>query len=162
MPNRLYRSRTDRILGGVCGGLGAYFGVDPIIFRLVFVIFAIYGLGVLAYLVLWIVMPPEERAGIRSQDVIHDNVDEIGQRAQSLASDVRGMFSGEAGAPTPPLSSASGPAPRDRTLLLAGGLILVGLLFLAETLTGLDIGQMWPLILVAFGLYLVYQASARR
>jgi phage shock protein PspC (stress-responsive transcriptional regulator) len=55
MEKRLYRSTTDRYLGGVCGGLGEYFGVDPAIIRIIalLLIFA-HGIGVIAYLVMWI------------------------------------------------------------------------------------------------------------
>ena len=54
---RLYRSRQDRLLGGVCGGLGQYFAIDPVIVRLAFVLLLTTGVGLLAYLVLWIVIP---------------------------------------------------------------------------------------------------------
>jgi len=55
---RLYRSGKERILGGVCGGLGEYFSVDPVIIRLLWVFFAlVYGTGVLAYLIAWIIIP---------------------------------------------------------------------------------------------------------
>jgi phage shock protein C len=59
-PKRLYRSQTDKIVGGVCAGLGKYFGIDPTIVRLIFVILTLLGAsGVLIYLVLWVVVPPE-------------------------------------------------------------------------------------------------------
>ena len=55
----LRRSRNDRILAGVCGGLGEFFGISPIWFRLAFLIALIPGgvPGILAYLILWIIMP---------------------------------------------------------------------------------------------------------
>jgi phage shock protein C len=57
---RLYRSRTEKKIAGVCGGLAAYLGVDPVIPRLVWVVFALAaGLGVLAYLIAWLVIPSE-------------------------------------------------------------------------------------------------------
>jgi phage shock protein C len=61
MPQRtLYRSREERMLAGVCGGIGEYFAVDPTLVRLVFVLLAVFsGVGVLAYVVLWIVVPEE-------------------------------------------------------------------------------------------------------
>ena len=60
---RLYRSRTDRKIAGVCGGLGAYFQVDPVIFRIVWVVLALAGgLGLLAYLVAWFIIPQEPAA----------------------------------------------------------------------------------------------------
>ncbi len=61
-PRRLYRSGRDRILGGVCGGLGDYFGIDPVIIRLVWVLFSLaYGSGILAYIAAWIIIPRNPR-----------------------------------------------------------------------------------------------------
>ena len=55
---RLFRSGKDRILGGVCGGIGEYFGVDPVLVRLLWVLFSIaYGSGILAYIIAWIIIP---------------------------------------------------------------------------------------------------------
>lgn len=57
-PKRLYRDPENRVLGGVCGGLGVYFDVDPIIIRIVFlVVFLLFGVGLLVYIILWIVIP---------------------------------------------------------------------------------------------------------
>ncbi|RLE66738.1 MAG: PspC domain-containing protein [Thermoprotei archaeon] len=57
---RLYRSRKERILGGVCGGLGKYFNVDPNIIRLLWIAFTLfYGIGVLLYILAWIIIPEE-------------------------------------------------------------------------------------------------------
>jgi len=59
----LRRSTTDKVLGGVCGGLGRYLGVDPVVLRAAFVVLALSGGGgILLYLVAWIVIP-EEREG---------------------------------------------------------------------------------------------------
>lgn len=58
MQPRLARSHTDKMLAGVCGGLGEYFNIDPVIVRLIFVLVTMTsGLGIPIYLVLWIVMP---------------------------------------------------------------------------------------------------------
>src|SRR5690349_977867 len=58
MQPRLTRSRTESMLAGVCGGLGEYFGVDPVIVRFIFVIVTLTsGLGVPVYAVLWLIMP---------------------------------------------------------------------------------------------------------
>ena len=57
---KLVRSRTDRWFAGICGGLGNYFGVDPTLMRVLFVLFALtFGSGFLVYLVLWIIIPNE-------------------------------------------------------------------------------------------------------
>jgi len=56
--HRMYRDTDHRIIGGVCSGMGAYWNIDPLIIRILFVIFALGGgLGVLVYLILYIVIP---------------------------------------------------------------------------------------------------------
>ena len=61
---RLYRSPVDKKIAGVCGGLGEYFDVDPVFFRAVFIVLAIlWGAGLLAYIVLWIMVPVKGEAG---------------------------------------------------------------------------------------------------
>jgi len=58
MVKRLYRNSRDRILGGVCSGMANYFGVDPTFMRVLWVIAALlWGIGILAYLLLWIIIP---------------------------------------------------------------------------------------------------------
>lgn len=58
MEKKLYRSVRDRKLGGVCGGLGEYFGIDPTLVRLAWVLFGLLaGSGLLAYLIAWLVIP---------------------------------------------------------------------------------------------------------
>ena len=58
-PNKLYRDPDNRILGGVCTGLGEYLNIDPVILRVLFVIFAFIGFGGgIIYIALWIILPP--------------------------------------------------------------------------------------------------------
>jgi phage shock protein PspC (stress-responsive transcriptional regulator) len=62
-PRRLTRSSSDKKLGGVAGGLGRYFDVDPVLFRIGFVVTALFsGAGLLAYLALLAVVPREGAA----------------------------------------------------------------------------------------------------
>jgi phage shock protein PspC (stress-responsive transcriptional regulator) len=58
---KLYRSRQYRMIGGVCGGLGVYFEMDPTLLRVLFVLATIFGFGsaILVYLILLIVVPEE-------------------------------------------------------------------------------------------------------
>lgn len=60
MEKRLYRSLYNRKIAGVCGGLGEFFGIDPTIIRLLWA-FAIllYGAGLFAYIIAWVVIPEE-------------------------------------------------------------------------------------------------------
>ena len=54
---RLFRSKADRVIAGVCGGVADYFVIDPVLVRILFVLTAIFGAGFIIYLVLWIMMP---------------------------------------------------------------------------------------------------------
>lgn len=57
---RLYRSRSDRIIGGVCGGLGEYLSIDPTVIRILYVLFALTGgSGIFIYLILLLIIPEE-------------------------------------------------------------------------------------------------------
>lgn len=57
---RLYRSRKDKILAGICGGVGKYLDIDPIIIRLIFIVLLLtVGSGILIYLIAWIIIPLE-------------------------------------------------------------------------------------------------------
>jgi len=59
-PKRLYRSRKDRVIGGVCGGLGYYFNLDPVIIRVATVALFFAGfIGLLGYIIAWIIVPEE-------------------------------------------------------------------------------------------------------
>ena len=59
---RLYRSGKDRILGGVCGGLAEYFGVDPVLIRFIWIVAVLgWGFGILAYIIAWIIIPRNPR-----------------------------------------------------------------------------------------------------
>jgi phage shock protein C len=57
---KLYRSRTNRMLAGVCGGLAQYFTMDPTLMRVLFLVLTVFGgAGPLIYLVMWIIVPNE-------------------------------------------------------------------------------------------------------
>lgn len=60
---KLYLSDEDKKIGGVCGGLAEYFDIDPIIIRIGWVVFALMGAGLLAYLIAWIVIPRRDLKG---------------------------------------------------------------------------------------------------
>lgn len=60
MKDKLYRSRRIKVFGGIAGGLSQYFNIDPIIIRVIFVVVTImHGIGLLLYIILWIVIPEE-------------------------------------------------------------------------------------------------------
>lgn len=147
MTNKLYRSETDRIFGGVCGGLGEYLHVDPLILRILFVLLAMAnGLGLLGYLLCWMLLPSGQAVAYTSQEeIMRRNVEEIGQRARELSQEARQALGGRWGEMQ---------VPANRMLIIGATLAGVGLLLLLSNLGLLwwfDFGKLWPLILIAIG-----------
>jgi phage shock protein C len=71
---RLYRSREGRLVAGVCAGLGDYFGIDATIVRLIFVAFTVFaGMGVLLYLVAWLIIPEQGESASIAEGFINRN-----------------------------------------------------------------------------------------
>jgi len=135
---RLYRSNTDRVIGGVAAGLATYFKMDPLLVRLLFVFFTIFGGGaVIIYIVLWIVTP--------------DDPDTINQtyKPEDMESQEK---------PQKP-----NPESRNRGNLI-GGLVLIalGAIFLADQfIPRIDFGDLWPVILIVIGIALLINAFGR-
>jgi phage shock protein C len=90
---RITRSRNDRMLAGVAGGLAAYFNIDPLFVRLGFALLAfLNGTGILLYLLLWLLLPNEDSVSSDSRTQVRENVDEMRTTAQSAVDRVRDMF----------------------------------------------------------------------
>ncbi len=89
---KLYRDPDDRVLGGVCSGLGAYFNFDPVIIRLIFVLLIFVGVGssLIIYLILWIVVPKAsntaQRLEMRGEEV---NINNISKNIKEEIQDVK-------------------------------------------------------------------------
>jgi phage shock protein C len=146
MHGKLTRSRSGQMLGGVCGGLANYLGVDATLVRLVFVLLALgNGAGVLVYLVLWMVLPREDRpAGTGAEETITANANEIADRARTLGDEVRGM--------------ADTPNPK-AAMFFGAALIGLGVIFLLENLHWLwwfRMDVLWPALLILAGLLLIW------
>ena len=90
---RLYRSRSNRVIAGVAGGLGETFNVDPVIVRLVFVVLGLMnGFGVLLYLAMWLLVPNENSTAVDAREQVRESVGEMQTAAESLVQRVRSMF----------------------------------------------------------------------
>lgn len=71
---KLYRSNENKVIAGVMGGLGEYFDIDPVLFRVVYLCFTIFtGLvpGALAYLLMCFVMPKEHQTEVHTENINH-------------------------------------------------------------------------------------------
>ena len=98
MPRRLYRSETNRLIAGICGGFGEYLGIDPTIVRVLAVLLALTtGLGVLAYIVLWIIIPTQSRVDVSPRQTVRHGVEDIRERAVELGQEAKAAFSGKEG-----------------------------------------------------------------
>lgn len=148
MNARLYRSTTDRMIAGVCGGLGAYLAVDPILIRLFFVLLTIAGgSGVLIYVLMWILIP--SGAPGAADATPPSGAEDLADRARRMGDDLR----------------ASVRSRNPQTALVIGAaLVALGLIFLAQNLHigwlyWLDAGVLWPLLLIAGGAALIWRRT---
>ena len=138
---KLYRSISDRMIGGVCGGLGVFLSIDPVFIRLLFVLL-LFGtdFGLILYLLLWILIPEEGKA--------------YGFKEESFSTKIRSMGDDIQGAVTQPHPQAG--------LILGIGLIAIGgLMFIDRlNLSWLDwfnFDVLWPVLLVAGGIMLLFR-----
>ena len=76
---RLYRDTSDKFIGGVCSGIAAYMNVDPAIVRILFAIitFGGFGLGFLAYIILWAILPPKDLEGYTGKRLYRNPDDKV-------------------------------------------------------------------------------------
>ena len=90
---RLVRSRNDRMIGGVAGGLAATFNIDPLLVRIVLLALAFMnGFGFMLYLALWLLVPNEDSAAVDARGQVRENVGEMQLAAESMVQRVRGIF----------------------------------------------------------------------
>ncbi|UFH56972.1 PspC domain-containing protein [Spirosoma sp. KNUC1025] len=136
MNKRLERIADQAQIGGVCAGLADYFGIDRALIRVLFVIgiFIPHFPVIILYIILWIVLP--ER---RSDSVV----------AQSTA------FSNPYFSMNP--YNPNKPASPDRGLIGGAVLIILGVLFLLDRYLDIDFGDLWPFMLIALGLWLIFR-----
>lgn len=95
MTKRLYKSRTDRMIAGVCGGLAEYFDVDPVLVRLLFVLLGfLTGIGFLIYPILWIVMPEQSSLERPPREVVRENISKMGEDVGRFGEEIHGVTRG--------------------------------------------------------------------
>lgn len=152
MAKKLYRSRKDQIIGGVCGGIAEYFGIDSTLVRLAFVLFAlIEGAGIIAYIIAWIIIPERtENTTSRSEEEVYD--------VEFEGEDEEGEYKAKEETPEEEKKSKE---QRKRIL----GLILVGLgifFILDSWIPGFYWRRFWPVVLIILGVVLIYREVRER
>lgn len=161
MEKRLYRSREDRMIWGVCGGLGKYLGIDATVVRIITVLLTVAsgGLGILAYIAIAIVVPLEESKASTPRETVQQNVAEMRETATELGQQIRSTLKGEAGD-----AEKEAQVRRGRLNLVGIILIVVGLIFLVgsfKLLWWFDWVYLWPLIIVAIGVIILITAGRK-
>ncbi|HET7467007.1 MAG TPA: PspC domain-containing protein [Candidatus Dormibacteraeota bacterium] len=174
-PQAFHRGK-DRILGGVCSGLAEGFHIDPLWVRIGFVLLAfLQGVGLLIYIVLWLVMPEqvEGKEGSRSGfDSMTDDLRRIGAELKSQfggsSSAAAAQQTTSSGATTttsattdPPARTSAAPAGR-QTVVLGVILVVVGLIILAANSGLVQWSIIWPTVLIVLGVFLLARTLDRR
>ena len=157
MEKRLYRSRNQRMIWGVCGGLAQYFNIDPTIIRLIFILaIPLGGIGIIAYIILSLVVPLENTQTTEPKDTIKENVQEIKETAEAIGKDLQSTFS------TKERNKDSSENNRPRSGLVIGIIILIiGVISLVFTLGPNIIWwlrwvYLWPVLIIAIGLLIIF------
>jgi len=146
MKEKLYRSRS-RVFGGVAAGLGNYLNLDPILVRIIFIVIAlINGVGILLYIILWIIIPEEPWEVAFNMN----SKTSSGDSPQDKSADQKSYdFSG-----LKPGSSSNG----GKTMI---GIILIGLgvIFLLDNLFPFfEFVEFFPIVLIVVGLALIFNS----
>ncbi|EHQ88145.1 PspC domain-containing protein [Desulfosporosinus youngiae] len=141
MPERVYRSVRNKMIGGVCGGLADYFRVDVTLVRLIALV-ALFagGVGFLAYLAAWVIIPinPEE-------EDVKDVVPDVNEESREFR------------------KPENHERHDNRTKIAGAILIVVGAVFLLESWFPywFDMSKMWPLLLIFIGLFVIVRGGRR-
>lgn len=139
MEKRLFRSRKWRVFGGVAGGLAEYFGLDPILMRVIFVIITlINGIGLILYIILWIVIPEEP-----FEVAYKVNYDQSTQKTEGDDNTL-----------------ATGPKPESKGRVVIGTiLIIIGALFFLERIVpSFNFEDFFPALLIIIGVVLIWNS----
>lgn len=146
---KLYRSKTDSMIAGVCGGIAEYFNFDASLVRLVWLLlFFSGGVGFIAYIIAWIIIPLQPTPGqadLSTTEEIQEVTNELRKGAQEVASEIHAMLN----------SSSSSNNPR---LVLGLVLIALGLFYLLrEFIPWFSLIKLWPLGLLLVGLLIIFK-----
>jgi len=149
MNRRLYRSRTDSVIGGVAAGLADYLNADPALIRIAWAILVVVtgGAALIVYIVCWIVVPEEPET----------------LAVQPATDPVTGEVVTPAAAPVPAATAPDAGSGGRAGVVVGIGLVAIGVWFLLrEYLPDINWGLLWPLVLVGIGALIVVTSMRRR
>jgi phage shock protein PspC (stress-responsive transcriptional regulator) len=134
----LYRSETDKVIGGVCGGLAETFGIDSTLVRLVFLVAFIFGgTGLLLYLILWVIIPTKKNISKSVNDTIHENIEELKETANNFGKNIK--------------------TDNNNKMFIGIVVIAMGIIFLMNNFGYhlVSISKLWPLVIIALGFMMI-------
>lgn len=137
MNKNIYRNKRKKMIAGVAAGIADYFDIDPVIVRAAFIIATLaWGVSLLVYILLWIIIPTEEKA---FQEEVQDDLynsgvidDDFKYHEKRKTREKRHNFFGII-------------------------LIIIGTVFLLDKIFFIDFSDIWPLLLIGLGAYIIYK-----
>lgn len=148
MAKRLYRNESEKVLGGVCSGLGDFLGIDPVFVRIFFILWTVLGeLSVLVYILMWIVIPLRSAPNADESFEIND----VGARFNQMGREIHDITR----------------QPSSELIVFTGiGLIAWGVYYLVRrAVPYLDIWSysqyLWPALLIVAGGFVIYRATRK-
>jgi phage shock protein C len=177
----LYRSKGDRMIGGVCAGLADYFELDPTVVRLLAVLAAVLssGAAIIAYLVMWVAVP-EQGGSPEKGYPMSDEAAPAPPANQAGAAGTPGVPPPPPGpapaapvepgprsvsevAPPLPVAPPRPPASRGRGPIWVGlALVFVGVVLLIQLFVPwVRLWEFWPVILIVWGLFVIFRPRGR-
>jgi phage shock protein C len=155
MNRRLYRSPDDRMLAGVAGGMAETYDMDPALVRVVWTLLIIFtgGVFLILYVVMALVVPlrPYDELLATTEPAADGETTTLGTAPVMSTAEARRARRRERRE-----GDNTGP------LILGALLVIVGGLFLARQYINIDIGQLWPVAIIALGALLIFSAFGRR
>ncbi len=138
---RLYRSKEDKVIAGVCGGIAEYFEIDPVWVRLIGIVSVfLNGVGVLAYIILWILVPENPKQTNNKKTVVQEKVSEFQETIKTHNKDSHIVKKKE----------------RSSHIVIGGILIILGMLFLLKNTFGwINTQIFWSFLIIGLGVLLL-------
>ncbi len=147
MTRRLYRSRTNKMIAGVCGGMAEYLNADATLVRLLFLLIGIpSGIGFAVYLVMWVLVPYE------GANITGEGAAEMASRARDMGQDVRDALN----SPNPQAG-----------IVIGAALVIWGVFALLRSLdipwlAWMRADVLWPVLLILLGAVLIWRVYRDR
>lgn len=151
--NKLYRSTTDVIFGGVAGGLADYVNLDSALIRIIFIFLTLAGgSGIILYLIMWLIVPKKSKVdGVAlTKETLEENAREIESKAKGAVESIK-----KGSSKSTQEHQDKNHVPEQRRNWLGIGLVIIGALLLMQNLQIISRGMFWPFVLMLVGLMIL-------